>query len=251
MTDLRSKLEFSAQMRPECPHPGRRLPTLLAALATVVVLLAGCGSSSSENGLASKSPEEILAASKNAAAAAASVHVHGSIINENKPISLDMDLVAGKGAKGRISLEGLEIELIALENAYYLNGSAAFYRHVAGPSAAQLLQGRWLKAPVSSGNFGSLSQLTNLGDLTNSTLGNHGKLAKSGTRTIAGQKAIAVTDTTYGGTLYVAATGTPYPLQIAKGGKNPAVIAFGSWNQPVTITAPSNAINITQLQNGR
>jgi hypothetical protein len=222
----------------------------LAAALLTAALLAGCGSSSSSNELASKSPEQIVAAAKTAAQGAASVHVAGSIISENKPISLDMELAAGKGAKGHIALEGLGIDVIALEHAFYLNGSAAFYRHIAGPTAAQLLQGKWLKAPTGSGEFASLAQLTNLADLLNSALTNHGPLKSAGTTTISGQKAVAVTDTSKGGTLYVAATGTPYPLRISKTGSNAGRITFDRWNQPVTITAPPNAINITQLQNG-
>jgi hypothetical protein len=224
----------------------------LAWLALASVLLAGCGgtSSSSGNGLASKSPDQIVAAAKVAATGAASVHIAGSIISENKPISLDMELVAGKGAKGRISLEGLPIDLVEVERAFYLKGSAAFYRHIAGSAAAALLQGKWLKAPASGGNFASLAQLTDLGKLINTTLASHGKLAGAGTTTINGQKAVGVTDSTKGGTLYVAATGAAYPLEITKGGSGAGKIVFDRWNQPVTLTAPAGAININQLQNG-
>jgi hypothetical protein len=234
-------------------RPAIRPRALVLALALAVLavgLLAGCGGGSSSNDLAGKSPEQILAAAKTAASGAASVHVRGSIINESKPISLDMELVAGKGAKGHIALEGLGIDVISVEHAFYLKGSEAFYRHIAGPAAAQLLQGKWLKAPTNSGEFASFSQLTNLDDLINSTLANHGTITNTGTTTIAGQKAVALTDASKGGTLYVAATGTPYPLQISKTGSDPGRITFDRWNQPVTLTPPANAINITQLQNG-
>jgi hypothetical protein len=224
----------------------------LAGLALAAVLFAGCGgsSSSSGNGLASKSPDQIVAAAKAAATGAASVHIAGSIISENKPISLDMELVAGKGAQGRISLEGLPIDLVEVERAFYLKGSAAFYRHIAGSAAATLLQGKWLKAPASGGNFASLAQLTDLGKLINTTLASHGKLAGAGTTTINGQKAVGVSDATKGGTLYVAATGAAYPLEITKGGSGAGKIVFDRWNQPVTLIAPAGAININQLQNG-
>ncbi len=226
-----------------------RLFALLLALAG----LAGCGggSSSSSNGVASKSPEQIVEASKAAAAKAASVHVTGSTISENKPISLDMELVAGKGAKGHISIEGLRIDIIELEHAFYLNGSPAFYSRVAGPAAAQLLEGKWLKAPTSSGNFASLTKLTDLGTVIDSSLASHGALEHAGTSTVDGQPAVGVKDTAKGGTLYVATTGAPYPLQISKGGKEGGRIRFNHWNEPVTITPPPNPININQLQNGR
>jgi hypothetical protein len=237
-------------MRSRLLTPAR---TLAAGVVTAVAiaLLSGCGSGSSSNGLASKSPEEVVAAAKTAASQAASVHMAGSIISESKPISLDMELVAGKGAKGHLALEGFGIDIVAVEHAFYLNGSAAFYAHIAGPAAAQLLQGKWLKAPTTSGEFASLAQLTNLSKLLDTTLASHGALSSAGTTTVGGRKAVAVTDTSKGGTLYVAATGTPYPLQIAKNGTGGGRIAFDRWNQPVTLTVPANAINITQLQNGR
>ena len=135
-----------------------RLPSCARAVLGVVLAaaaFAGCGgsSSSSGSGLASKSPEQIVAAAKAAAADAATVHLAGSIIKENKPISLDMELVAGKGAKGHISLEGLGVDVVEVEHAFYIKGSAAFYRRIAGSAAAQLLEGKWLKAPASGGEL--------------------------------------------------------------------------------------------------
>jgi hypothetical protein len=228
---------------------GAALPPLLVASLT---LLAGCGGSGSSpgNGLESKSPEAVVAAAKQAADSAATVHISGSIIAEGKPISLNMELVSGKGAKGHIALGGLGIDVVEVENAFYLNGSAGFYKHIAGSAAAQLLQGKWLKAPTTSGEFAQLAQLTNLSKLIDTTLSSHGALKRSGTTTLAGEKVVAVTDSTKGGTLYVAATGTPYPLEIAKTGTGAGQIRFSNWNKPVSLQAPPNPININQLQNG-
>ncbi len=232
----------------------RSLSLIRPALGLVLsaALLAGCGSSSSSSGnsLASKSPEQIVAAAKAASQNAATVHISGSVVDEGKPISLSMDLVANKGAKGHLTLEGNGIEIVEVEKAFYINGSAAFYTHLAGAAAAQLLQGKWLKAPASGGDFASFAELTNLSKLLNSVLASHGTLKSAGTTTINGQKAVGVTDTQKGGTLYVAATGTAYPLQISRGGGSGGTIVFDKWNQPVTLTAPANAININQLQSG-
>jgi hypothetical protein len=234
-----------------------RLPRVTCAhspalvLALLLALLSGCGSSSSSsNGTASKSPTEVVAAAKAAAAGAASAHVAGAILDEGKPISLDMRLVSGKGGKGRITLEGLRIELIQVGKSVYINGSKAFYTHVAGAAAAELLQGKWLKAPASSTSFASLASLTNLGKLIDTTLASHGKLASAGTKTVNGQKAVGVTDATRGGTLYVAATGTAYPLELVKSGASGGKITFDHWNQPVTLNPPAAAVDVSQLQRG-
>lgn len=222
---------------------------LLVALL-VAAVLAGCGgsSSSSGNGVADKSPAEILAATKAASDTATSVHVAGSIVSEKSPITLDMNLLAGKGGRGQLSESGLAFELIQVGGTVYIKGSPAFYKHIGGTAAAQLLQGKWLKAPSSDANFASLSQLTDLRQLVDQTLASHGSLKKSGTTTIAGQKVVGITDTTKGGTLYIATTGKPYPIEISKGGSGGGKITFDRWNAGVTLAAPKNAIDVTQLQ---
>jgi hypothetical protein len=242
-------------------RPSRlRLLAALTLLALVLLALAGCGGSSSsskssssggsDNGIASKSPDQILAAAKTAADGAATVHVVGSIVSEKKPISLNMELVAGKGAKGHLSVEGLGIDVVEVENNFYLKGSAAFYKHIGGDAAAQLLQGKWLKAPTTGGEFAQLAELTNLGKLLDSTLEAHGTLTHAGNATITGQPAVGITDSARQGTLFVASTGTPYPLQIRKSGSGPGLVNFNRWNEPVTLTPPPNAINLNQLQSG-
>lgn len=224
----------------------------LGGVLAVAGMLAGCASSSSSgNGVASKTPAQIVAAAQSAAAGAATVHVAGSIVSEGKPISLYMELVADKGGKGRLTLGALSIELIDLNRIVYINGSTAFYRHFTGPAAAQLLQGKWLKASAASGPLASLASLTDLSKLIDSTLANHGTLSRLGTTTVDGQKAIGVTDLAKGGALYVATTGTPYPIEIVKAGASGGKIVFDRWNKPVTLEAPANAININQLQSGR
>jgi hypothetical protein len=214
-------------------------------------VLAGCGGSSSAgNGIASKSPAQIIAAAKAAADAAATVRVAGTVINEGKPLSIDMELLAGKGGRGRITIGGVSISLIRVGGAVYINGSQAFYRRIAGPTAARLLQGKWLKAPEKSGNFASLASLTDLAKLIDTTLASHGALARDGTKTLGGQKVVAINDVSQGGTLYVAVTGAPYPIEVVKDGGSGGRIVFDRWNKPVTLTAPANAININQLQSG-
>jgi hypothetical protein len=217
----------------------------------VVALLAGCGSSRpSDNGVAAKTPVQIVAAAESAAAGAATVHVAGSILSEKEPISLDMELVADKGGKGRLALEGLSIELIDLNRAVYIKGDSAFYRRFAGPTAARLLPGRWLKGLAAAGPLASLASLTNLSKLIDGTLAGHGALSRAGRATIDGQSAVGVRDANGGGTLYVATTGAPYPIEIQRNGSgaNPGGrIVFDRWNQPVALQAPADPINIKQL----
>jgi hypothetical protein len=221
----------------------------LALALLIVAAIAGCGgSSSSGNGVADKSPAEILAATKAATDSATTVHVAGSIVSNKSPITLDMNLLANKGGRGQLSENGLAFELIQVGGTVYIKGSAAFYKHIGGTAAAQLLQGKWLKAPSSNSSFASLSQLTDLRQLVDQTLASHGTLKKTGTTTVDGQKVVGITDTTKGGTLYIATTGKPYPIEISKGGSGGGKITFDRWNRSVTLSAPANSIDVAQLQ---
>ncbi len=229
--------------------PASLLPPVLAlAIAATIAGCGGSGSSSSDNGVSAKSPTEILTAAKSAAESASSVHVSGSMVSGGAPITLDLSLAKGKGGKGRISENGLSFELVQLNGTAYISGSPEFYKHFAGPAAAQLLQGKWLKASATTGSLATLASLTDLQKLIGAALAQHGTLSKGAKTTIAGQPAITINDATQGGSLFVATTGQPYPLQISKSGAGGGKITFGEWNKPVTITAPANAVDISELQ---
>lgn len=224
----------------------RRLgPAALSAL--LALALAACGGGGSSNGIASKSPDQIVAATRSAVAKVSSVHVAGTVASSGTKVALDLNLVNGKGGKGSMTQNGLGFQIVAVGPEVYLNGSTAFWRATAGAAAAQLLSGKWLKAPA-TGQLASLATLTNVQKLFNQLLSSHGKLAKGKTTTVQGQKVIAVTDTTNGGTLYVAATGNAYPIEISKTGADGGRIVFDHFNQPVSLTPPAHAVNIANLQ---
>jgi hypothetical protein len=231
--------------------PGSPRARALFLLACVSAALGGCGSSSSGNGIAAKTPTEILAATAAVADAATSVHVAGSIAAGATPITFNLELLAGRGGRGQLAENGLGFELIQLAGTVYIKGSPAFYRHIGGSGAARLLEGKWLKAPTTSAEFASLGSLTDLRSLIEKALANHGTLAKGQLTTVNGQKAVGVSDTSKGGTLYVATTGPPYPIQVSETGAHGGKISFSHWNQPVTVRAPANAIDIAQLQSSR
>lgn len=223
--------------------------TALSAAVLAVGAIAGCGGSST-NGVESKSPAEIVSAAQKAANSAKSVRVDGSVSTAGTQLTLDLQIAEGKGAKGSISEGPLSFELIRLGDSVYIKGSAAFYEHFAGSEAAKLLEGKWLQAPATSGEFATLGNLTDMSQLLSTVLGQHGSLAKGGTSTVEGKKVVAVKDTSKGGVLYVATTGKPYPVQISKSGSTGGKVTFSEWDAPVTITAPTGAINISKLKSG-
>jgi hypothetical protein len=231
-------------MRPRPPSVARAV----LALGVLGAALGGCGGSSG-NGVAAKNPGEIVAASRAAADAATSAHVSGTIVSGGSPITLDLVLTT-HGGRGQLALGGLGFELIQTGGTVYIKGSPAFYRHIGGAAAAQLLQGRWLKAATTTPGFASISSLTDLHRLVDAAVASHGTLLKTARTTVNGRHVVGVTDSSQGGTLYVTTTGKPYPVQIAKAGAGGGALSFDRWNQPVSIVPPANAIDLAQLRSG-
>jgi hypothetical protein len=226
----------------------------VSALAFVLTaaFLAGCGSSHSKsetpNGEAAKPAARVLADTKAAATKASSVHVSGNIHSGGTPITLDLMMAGARGAKGSMSTNGLEFDLVRIGGTAYIRGSDAFYKHFAGAAVAQLIHGKWLKASVAKGRFRSLAPLTSIGLLFAQVSSSHGKLVNDGKATYKGQQVVTIRDTSDNSKLYVAATGKPYPVAIV-GGKTGAsgTITFGDWNESVSLSAPNDAIDISRL----
>jgi hypothetical protein len=221
----------------------------LAILVAAAALLAGCGggSGAKTNGEAQKSAEQVAKDAVTAAIAAAGVHVSGAIVTGGTSITLDLAIVKGRGGSGTMSEQGLKFQLVRLGDLAYIKGSDAFYKKFAGASVAALLHDKWLEGSATTGNLAALTSLTDIGKVFAGVLNSHDTLKNLGATTYKGQKAVAIKDVTKGGTLYVAATGTPYPLAIVGSGSSNGTISFSEWGKAATLTAPKGAINISKV----
>jgi hypothetical protein len=221
------------------------------ALVLTAAFLAGCGSSGEAekpNGEASKPAARVLADAKAAATGASSAHVSGSLKSGGTPITLDLSTARSKGAKGSMSTNGLSFDMVRIGDTLYVKGSDEFYKHFAGATVAQLLHDKWLKGSATQGRLTSLAPLTSLAGLFAVISSQHGKLANDGATTYNGAKVVAIRDTSDNSKLYVAATGKPYPVAIVGGKKGQSgAITFDDWNKSVSLSAPSDAIDITQF----
>jgi hypothetical protein len=193
--------------------------------------------------VASKPPTQIVAAASRAIDTARSVHVVGSVVDNGIQVHLDLHLSRAHGGQGRVSENGLGFRLVSTGRLLYIQGSSAFWTHFGGARAAKLFHGKWLKAP-DSGQFGTLGRLATTRGLVTQLLSRHGKLARAGRETVDGHPAVGVVDRTQGGTLFVATTGQPYPLEIVKHGANGGYVRFTDFNQPVRVTPPAKAISL-------
>ena len=76
----------------------------------------------------------------------------------------------------------------------------------------------------------------------------HGKLTNQGATTHNGQRVVAIYNAREHATLYVAATGTPYPVSFVKAKQpNAGTLMFDDWNKSVSVTAPKGALDLSQF----
>jgi hypothetical protein len=229
---------------------GRRIVIGLVTFASVALVAAGCGGgSSSSNSEAGKSAVTVFQDAQKAAIAGKSVHVSGALNDGGHALAIDLVLAQGKG-KGTMSESGLSFEIIRIGNDAYIKGSDAFLSQFAGAGAAKLYHDKWLKGPLNTGALSSLAPLTDIAKLFAGAFGTHGKLVNKGDTTYHGQKAVAIEDKADGSVLYVAATGTPYPIGATEGGtaKTRSVVNFDHWNNSVSIAAPKGAIDMSKAR---
>jgi hypothetical protein len=222
----------------------RRALTLAAIAAAL--LSAGCGGGTSSNGEASKPAKTIVQDAVAAATAASSVHMKGSIAVGTTKVAVDLRLLADRGGTGTVTLNGVSFDLVRVGDTAYFRGSAAFWKQFAGGAAAQLLQGRWLKASASSGQFAELAVFTRASELFKQLISSSAgaTLSSTGETTRNGERVIGVADRSTGSVLYVAARGTPYPVALTR--KGSGEIAFDRWNEKVELTAPPDAIDAAE-----
>lgn len=251
------------------------------ALATGGFALAGCGGSDSSsaagttattavdttaqapNGVADLPAKEILQKSLDAASAASSVTVKGAITENGQKIALDMTL--GKDAsEGTISAQGVSIQLKFVSGKAYLKASGDDFAKLigngqseaAGKAIAALIGDKWLAVPTDAassdeaGNLGAFSQLGQKDSLLEGILKPDGTVTVKGTDTINGTPVVLLDSSEGDGTLAIATMGEPYPVQIkgtGSSGDGSGQIDFTNWNAPVSVTAPTDVVDLSAL----
>lgn len=157
-----------------------------------------------------------------------------------------MHIVAGRGAAGRISAQGLSVEFLNLGRILYLNGGMHFWLAFTNARIAHKIDGRWVQVP-STVSLAKIAKLTNLRALFHTILARHATFVKGPTATIDGQQVVAIRSLTRGGTLYVATTGQPYPVEILGTRSRPGHVVFDHYNDPFSLSAPANPLTAASL----
>lgn len=228
-----------------------RLFRAIAIAAAAGALVAGCGSSSGpssnsggSNGIANESASDILAAAVNAMKSARSVTLNGlqtSAPGQGVQINNGSFFSSGD-VDAMITINGDSVHLIKIGSTDYMNASGDFWSKNGIPAAdVSKLANVWVSVPDSLAHIGSELSLSTFAN----GFSNVGTVTKGGTSTVDGQAVVAVLS--QNGTLYVATTGTPYPVQAAKTGTGGGTLDFSNWNNAAEPTVPAGAKTLAEL----
>jgi len=235
-----------------------KTPLHLSGLALAVLLLgAGCsavdsvtgdkGSASptaSPNGVAEKAPADVLAAARAALAKASSLRVKGNGTAGGEVYALDIRIQGTKGGRGTITYHHNPVEILRVGRTAYVKGGAAFWTDLTGDrAAAELLKGKYLKAPATDPDLADLLAFTDVQKLGRQLLTPSGVVTKADRRQVRGVDTAGVMYRTPDGTynLYVAATGTAYPMYLSTTGDTADVTSaldFLDYDKPFEVAAP-------------
>lgn len=245
---------------------------VLLAVSAAALLAAACGDDISGSGapsavgstsasasaaggeLASLDPTEILARAKTAFTKAESVRLTGGGASGGESFTVDMRYSPDK-AIGTVSSSGQKIELRRIDKTIYLKADKAFWTQTAGAAAAELLGGKYLKAPLTDQRVAQLASFTDKDAFVEEVLDDTGTITKGEPKDVRGTPAIALVskDTDGGGTLYVATTGEPLPLQLlpVAASSDTGTLDFLDYGKAVTVEVPPAAqtIDVTKLGN--
>jgi hypothetical protein len=252
------------------PTLGVRVRTsrLLISLAAAAILVAGCGSAADQpevttttsralapNGVEKLSAAGIVAKARKAAGQASTVRVKGDIIKDGQRIRFDARLLADRGGAGTLTVRGGSVRITRIGTRVYMKGDSAFWTGIAGPAAAKLFMGKWLKGSTSEPDMAGLIFLTDIDTLMTEFFKNaRGETFRKGRQQrTEGRRAITVAVRgADGGVLYVALDGKPYPLRIQSlpGAKEPGTVEFLDYDEPFTLKAPpaSQTIDMSQFK---
>jgi hypothetical protein len=192
-------------------------------------------------GLESASADEILAAARTALLRASSVHAKGDLVSDGTPYTIDMRMVRGTGAAGRMSVQGKGLHLVRIGDTAYVQPDSAFLRSATNSaSSVRLLSGTYFKVTArKSALFAPFVALTDAEQAFGSTLAPTGAVTK-GTVTRLNKVRVLdlLVDGGKSGHVFVALAGPPYPLRIVYGSSARQHVDLDRYGARVKLAAP-------------
>lgn len=232
------------------PTPVRA--AVVAALSTTLLLAAcgGSGENSSSSGAAAASQveglsaEQVVEKAEAAVRNAKSVHYVVKGTDDGKALVIDMRVAKDRGAVGEITGGDEQLKLIRTGDAVYVTGNEALLAAASG--GKPVTAGKWVKTSATAPGISGFTDLADPGKIMDQLVKPGQKLSIGTAKTVAGKQTVAVVigpdaNGGNGGTMYVSAQGTPYPLLVetAAGAKDQGTVTFSDFDAPVDIAEPA------------
>lgn len=234
------------------PKTHQRRPLALALGLVLLLLLPatfiGCGGSGED--ITAKSPAAILAASARTALSASGVHVLSQFSSGKLHVNTELQLAGAGGGRAHSSFGNRSNEAIRIGDTIYIKVGAILAKRLAS-TGVHISVGSWVKASAKDPQVAQFVSATQpSGDLAFMLRAPTVSLAKGPITTIHGKKAIKLKTEgkLYTGAIYIAASGAPYPIEIVKHGRETGQVTFSGWNQPVALSPPANAVELSKLE---
>jgi hypothetical protein len=220
-----------------CEHPSKQ-----TGKSAAVSPSATTSAQPADNGIAAKSETDIVKAAHDALAHARSVHVKGAFTESGKRTA--MDLRIGQNAcdgsiKSPSNGTNARVYVRCVGGRTYMR-SPEMIRALGGTAVARQVGNRWFYS--SKDRSDPFKGMTKPADFAES-LTTDGPVSRGKTTTVNGIPVIQLLDS--GSALYVATTGTPYPLRLEPDPpKRGEGLDLLDYNAPLNVVAPQDAIDI-------
>jgi hypothetical protein len=203
---------------------------------------AGCGSSA-VNGLASEQPADVIQAAVKALESSSSFHVSGSGQAGSSFATVSLNFYRDGDLAGSVTEKGFTIEVVELGPKTYIKAPNKFWLSYGAPATfLSTLNGRYVEVSSSQIGFGNEFSFSHLsGQLEHPK----GTLHNLGLTNLSGKKVVDIESAgTETGQLYIAASGTSYPIEVKDIGSDGSTLVFSDWNGPPTPTPPAGAVPV-------
>lgn len=219
-----------------------------------LALLSACGGGSD---FADESASTIEKASVEDMKALDSVHIEGSVSQQDSEIGLDLSLTGGGDCSGTVSRgDSGSAEVVTLDGTSWFKPDEEFWKAQAGPAADQIIStvgDDWVQLPEGDESFASFCDLDQLLDQIGD---NQDQTSEKGeTEEVDGEDAIQLTrdDKESGGTItvWVAVDDPHHILKVEQAeGDSPGSFSFSEFDSDAAIEAPADdqVITVEELQ---
>jgi hypothetical protein len=223
------------------------MPAIVSRLATLagflVLAAVACGGGPETNGIEDESAAEVLQAAADALENAKSVHVTGTSTSAGQPAEVDLRIQDGS-SDGTITIEGTRLEITTVDSSLFVMGDhEALETLGVPPEAARLGADRWLELSPQQAGLEGFS----LDSLAAEVASTDSPLEPTVEQTELDDEQVVVISQQDGSKLYVANTGTAYPLRAESKGQEPGRLDFTEYGADFHITAPQGPVELGEL----